>query len=104
MTRRSRLQIRSLELGTTQIPWTTTIAHAGFGIGRARRIILAYCGLLFSKISINRSASVKTILAKFPRTERLGLGFRDATNFDQKVSSSFVNCGTSIRFAIKHEP
>ena|SRR6201984_661009 len=105
MTRRPRLQIRSLGLGTAQIPWKPRQSHiGGFGMGRARRIILACCGLLFSKISINRSASVKTILAKFPRTERLGLGFRDATNVDQKVSSSFVNCGTSIRFAIKHEP
>src|SRR6201988_5580548 len=104
MARRPDFRLDHLSYELRRFPGPRQSHMRGFGIGRARRIILARCGLLFSKISINRSASVKTILAKFPRTERLGLGFRDATNFPQKVSSSFVNCGTSIRFTIKHEP
>jgi hypothetical protein len=76
MTRRSRLQIRSLELGTTQIPWTTTIAHAGFGIGRARRIILAYCGLLFSKISINKVRISKDDTSQIPENGETWIGIQ----------------------------
>jgi hypothetical protein len=101
MTRRPRLQIRSLELGTTQIPWTTSIAHAGI---RDRKSTPNNSGLLrvvvledlYQQVRISKDDT-----SQIPENGESGLGFRDATNFDQKVSSSFVNCGTSIRFAIK---
>ena len=35
MTRRPRLQIRSLGLLTTQIPWTSSIAHWGIWDGKS---------------------------------------------------------------------
>jgi len=35
MTRRPRLQIRSLGLGTAQIPWTSSIAHWGIWDGKS---------------------------------------------------------------------